>query len=80
MDIWALIPVKSLKDSKRRLSRLLPAEQRAILIHGLLQHELMVLNEVPAITNVLVISSDADVWRLARQFDTRSRKNRCLKD
>lgn len=70
MDIWALIPVKSLKDSKRRLSRLLPAEQRAILIHGLLQHELMVLNEVPAITNVLVISSDPDVWRLARQFDT----------
>jgi len=68
MDIWTLIPVKSLKDSKRRLAHLLPPEQRAILIHGLLQHELMVLDEVPAITKVLVISSDPAIWRLAQQF------------
>ncbi|MDX1413900.1 MAG: NTP transferase domain-containing protein [Candidatus Promineifilaceae bacterium] len=69
MDIWTLIPVKSLKESKRRLARLLPAEQRAILIHGLLQHELMILEEIPAITQVLVVSSDPAVWQLARQFD-----------
>jgi 2-phospho-L-lactate/phosphoenolpyruvate guanylyltransferase len=68
MDIWALIPVKSLKDSKLRLAHLLPADQRAILIHGLLQHELMVLEEVPTISKVLVISSDPAVWRLAWQF------------
>lgn len=71
MDIWALIPVKSLKDSKLRLAHLLPAEQRAILIHGLLQHELMVLEEIPAITQVLIISSDPAVWRLAWQFRAR---------
>ena len=68
LDIWALIPVKSLKDSKRRLAHLLPVEQRTGLIQSLLQHELMVLAEVPAITKVLIISSDPSVWRLARQF------------
>jgi len=67
MDIWALIPVKSLLDSKRRLARLLPAEQRAALIRGLLLHELNVLRQVSAIDNVLVISSDPTVWRTARQ-------------
>ncbi len=67
MGIWALIPVKSLLDSKRRLSHLLPAEQRAELIRSLLQHELNVLSEVPAISRVLVISSDPSVWDIARQ-------------
>jgi len=67
MDTWALIPVKSLQDSKRRLARLLPAEQRAALIRGLLLHELNVLSQLPVIDKVLVISSDPTVWRIARQ-------------
>ena len=67
MDTWALIPVKSLLDSKQRLARLLPAEQRAALIRGLLLHELNLLSQVSAIDKVLVISSDPTVWRIARQ-------------
>ncbi len=74
MNIWALIPVKPLKDSKRRLSHLLPAQRRAILIHGLLQQELAVLAEVPAISNVLVISSDPGVWELAHQYGAQVEK------
>jgi len=68
MDIWAIIPVKSLFESKRRLARLLPCEQRAQLIQDLLRNELTVLSQVPAITQVLVISSDPAVWALAQQF------------
>ena len=68
MGIWALIPVKSLLESKRRLSHLLAAEQRAELISGLLQHELNLLSQVPAIDKVLVISSDPTVWDIARQY------------
>ncbi len=67
MDIWALIPVKSLRQSKRRLAHLLPAEQRAELITGLLQRELHLLNQVPSISKVLVISSDPTIWDIARQ-------------
>ena len=68
MGIWALIPVKSLLESKRRLSHLLPAEQRAELIGGLLQRELNLLSQVPAIDKVLIISSDPTVWDIARQY------------
>jgi 2-phospho-L-lactate guanylyltransferase len=68
MDIWALIPVKSLLDSKRRLAQLLTAEERAELIRGLLQRQLSLLNQVPGIEQVLVISSDPVVWKLARQY------------
>ncbi|UCC53760.1 MAG: NTP transferase domain-containing protein [Anaerolineaceae bacterium] len=68
MDIWVLIPVKSLFKSKNRLAHLLTAEQRAQLIRGLLKQELAVLNQIPAITQVLVISSDPTVWALARQY------------
>ena len=68
MGIWALIPVKSLLESKRRLSHLLQAEQRAELIGGLLLRELNVLSQVPAIDKVLVISSDPTVWGIARQY------------
>ena len=67
MDIWVLIPVKSLLESKRRLSHLLPAEQRAELISDLLRRELSILNQVPDIGEVLVISSDPTVWAIARQ-------------
>jgi len=67
MDIWALIPVKSLLESKRRLSHLLLPEQRAELIRGLLQRELSVLSQVPTIDKVLIISSDPTVWNVARE-------------
>ncbi len=68
MDIWALIPVKSLLDSKRRLAHLLTAEERAELIYDLLQRELSILNASPVIDKVLVVSSDPAVWDLARQY------------
>ena len=68
MDIWVLIPVKSLCRSKNRLAHLLTAEQRAQLICGLLQRELAMLSQIPAISEILVISSDPAVWTLARQY------------
>jgi 2-phospho-L-lactate guanylyltransferase (CobY/MobA/RfbA family) len=68
MDIWVLIPVKSLCRSKNRLAHLLTAEQRAELIYGLLQRELAILSHMPAISEILVISGDPAVWTLARQY------------
>ena len=68
MDIWALIPVKSLYRSKIRLAHLLTAEQRAQLIYGLLQQELAILSKIPDISEILVISGDSAVRSLARQY------------
>lgn len=67
MDIWAIVPVKSLKDSKRRLAHLLSADERAALIKGLLSQVLATLKEVAAIDHILVVSGDPDVWLIARQ-------------
>lgn len=68
MDIWVLVPVKSLRRSKNRLAHLLTAEERAQLVYGLLQRELAILSQMAAISEILVISGDPVVWNLARQF------------
>lgn len=68
MSIWAIIPVKSLHESKRRLAHLLAAEERAALMQQFLRGVLQVLSEVEAIDQTLVISSDPRVWRLAQAY------------
>ena len=68
MDIWVLIPVKSLYSSKKRLAHLLTADQRAQLIYGLLQQELSVISQIPTISEILLISGDPTVWDLAKQY------------
>ena len=44
MTTWAVIPVKPLRDSKRRLEHLLSAEERAALIYQFLDNLLTVLD------------------------------------
>lgn len=65
MTTWAIIPVKLLRESKRRLEHLLSAEVRADLIHHFLDNLLAVLNETSGIDHVLVVTGDADVIALA---------------
>lgn len=66
MTTWAIIPVKPLHDSKRRLAHLLSAEARAELIHHFLDTLLATLNDVPGIDRVLVVTGDAEVTALAQ--------------
>ena len=68
MSIWAIIPVKSLADSKQRLAHLLSAPERARLMQQLLRHVLDVLGEVPAIQTTLVISPDPTVHAIAAEY------------
>jgi 2-phospho-L-lactate guanylyltransferase len=67
MTIWAIIPVKPLTESKTRLAHLLTANERADLMRCFLQNALWTLNCVPAIGRILVISSDPEVLKMARQ-------------
>ncbi len=66
MTTWAIIPVKPLHDSKRRLAHLLSAEARAELIHHFLDNLLATLNDVPGIDRVLVVTGDAEATALAQ--------------
>ncbi len=58
-SIWAIVPVKSLHESKQRLAHILSGQERADLIHHFLTHTLTVLNQSGVIDRVLVVSSDA---------------------
>jgi 2-phospho-L-lactate guanylyltransferase len=68
MTTWAIIPVKQLHESKRRLAHLLSAEERADLIHHFLDNLLAALNESPGIDRVLVVTGDRAVAALADKY------------
>ncbi len=63
---WAIIPVKSLHQSKRRLANVLSAAKRAELIHRFLVQTLAVLKQSELIDQILVVSSDEQVLATAR--------------
>ncbi len=67
MPTVAVIPVKTLHDSKRRLAHLLSAEERAALIGHFLDDLLLTLSATPGIDRTLVVTCDPDVVRLARR-------------
>jgi 2-phospho-L-lactate guanylyltransferase len=67
MIIWAIIPVKPLRDSKSRLAHILSSDQRAELTSQLLGRTLDTLNEVMAITQTLVVSRDPAALKVARR-------------
>ena len=67
MKTWALIPVKTLKDSKSRLARVLTEKERINLTRHLLVQLLDVIEKVPALDIALVVSSDMEVLELAQE-------------
>lgn len=67
MTIWAVIPVKPLRDGKSRLAHILTPDQRAELTSHLLQRTLHAIRESEQIYRTLVISRDPAVLKLARQ-------------
>ncbi len=66
MPTHAVIPVKTLRDSKRRLAHLLTAGERAELIGRFLDNLLLTLAAAPDIDRTLVVTCDPAVAALAR--------------
>lgn len=64
--IWAVIPVKPLQRSKSRLASVLSAEERVELMHTMFRHVLSVLQQIPAITQCLIVSRDKAVCQVAK--------------
>jgi 2-phospho-L-lactate guanylyltransferase len=67
MIIWAIVPVKPLRDSKSRLSHILTTEERAELTKKILGQTLDVLGEVKGIFRTMVVSRDPAVLKIARK-------------
>ncbi len=72
MTVWAIVPIKPLRRSKSRLSKVLSQEQRARLSERLLINTLRVLRDVEGIDRTLVVSRDSQALALARDFDART--------
>ena len=66
--MWALVPIKDLSQSKSRLADLLDPIARRDLQLALLADLLDVLNDLPAVQQTLVISSDEKVETIARSM------------
>jgi 2-phospho-L-lactate guanylyltransferase len=64
MSVWAIIPVKQLTESKRRLSHLLSAADRADLIATFLDHLLTTLSET-SVDRTLLVTGDGRAAAIA---------------
>ena len=67
MSTVAIIPVKTLHDSKRRLAHLLTAGERAELIGRFLDDLLLTLSATPGIDRTLVVTCDPAVVAMAQR-------------
>jgi 2-phospho-L-lactate guanylyltransferase len=72
MAIWAIVPVKPLRRGKSRLAGLLSEEQRTRLNRYLLEHTLLMLNEIPDVEHTLVVSRDPAALALTRNMGGRT--------
>jgi len=72
VTLWAVIPVKPLDQAKSRLAGALAPEERASLVLRLLERTLGILRQVPAITEIVVVTGDAAVAAWASQAGTRA--------
>jgi 2-phospho-L-lactate guanylyltransferase len=72
MSLWAIIPVKPLKNAKSRLSPVLSPDQRFELAQAMLRHVLSVTTAARQVTGVLVISRDTKALAIAREMGAKT--------
>ena len=65
--IFAILPVKNPRNAKQRLAEMLDAEERETLARLLFRRTLGVLRAAKGIDRVVVITSDAEAARAARE-------------
>jgi 2-phospho-L-lactate guanylyltransferase len=72
MTFWAIVPVKPLGRGKSRLAGVLTQEERLDLNSQLLTHTVDILQDIPEIEHVLVVSRDQSALSLARAHGART--------
>jgi 2-phospho-L-lactate guanylyltransferase len=71
MNLWTILPVKLLSQTKSRLAGVLSPEARAALTLHLLERTLGLLSLVPGLRETAVITQDPVVAKLAGSFGCR---------
>ena len=70
MNIYAIVPVKTLASSKKRLAKLLTVDERMKLSEVMLYDVLDSVCNCESIDKVIVVSKDERVLSIAREFGT----------
>ena len=72
MSLWAIIPVKPLKNAKSRLAPVLSPNQRFELAQAMFRHVLSVTTTIQPVTGVLVVSRDTKALAIAREMGAKT--------
>ncbi|MBI1794886.1 MAG: 2-phospho-L-lactate guanylyltransferase [Chloroflexi bacterium] len=72
MTLWAIVPVKPLRNGKSRLAGTLTDDERANLNRLLLERTLRTLADMKEVEQVLVVSRDPSALALARDLGART--------
>lgn len=70
--IWALVPVKDLRDAKQRLADVLDRAERRELFRFMLEDVLSVLAECRSIAGVVLVTRDSQALALAARYGARA--------
>jgi len=71
VTLWAIIPVKPLREGKSRLAQVFQPDERERINRWLLQNTLNIVGRTPGIDQVLVVSRDTAALSLARSWGAR---------
>lgn len=72
MNIWVIIPIKSLSETKSRLSSILSPSERSALTLYFYTRLLKVVKQVEIIDEVLVVSRDEKIGHIANKLRIRA--------
>lgn len=76
MSLWAIVPIKPIRNAKSRLASVLREEERVTLSREMLRHVLQTLGEVDRIGRVLLVSRDTEALALGRRHGARTLSER----
>jgi 2-phospho-L-lactate guanylyltransferase len=67
-SVWAVVPVKNLKNAKQRLSPVLEIEQRRSLLRAMLHDVLTALTGTECLAGVMLVTRDIEIRKIAQDF------------
>lgn len=69
--VWAILPIKSLDNAKQRLSEILSADERRVLMLNSARDVLAALSRSSRLSGILLVSKDATALALGREYGAR---------